>query len=84
MDPTMAEAVSKEVARESVVVCDNIDNVCVDSMIVNWINRKLLEKSTCGLHTLEEYAAVMKYDDRKRLNDEYVGLVQVLKDELMH
>ncbi|XP_055606066.1 general transcription and DNA repair factor IIH helicase subunit XPD-like [Uranotaenia lowii] len=82
MDPKIAEVVSKELARESVVVCDeahNIDNVCVDSMSVK-INRRLIEKSTTGLHTLEKYVAEMKEDDRKRLNDEYVRLVQGLKD----
>lgn len=33
-----------------------VDNVCVDSMSVK-INRRLIEKSTTGVHTLEKYVA---------------------------
>jgi DNA excision repair protein ERCC-2 len=46
LDPKIAEIVSKNLSRNSVVVFDeahNIDNICIDSMSVR-INRKLLEK----------------------------------------
>ncbi len=46
LDPKIAEIVSKNLARNSVVVFDeahNIDNICIDSMSVR-INRKLLER----------------------------------------
>ena len=53
LDPKIADVVSKELARNSVVVFDeahNIDNTCIDSMSVK-INRKLLEfrpRSQCS------------------------------------
>ena len=46
LDPKIAEIVSKNLARNSVVVFDeahNIDNICIDSMSVR-INRKLLDR----------------------------------------
>ena len=46
LDPKIAEIVSKNLARNSVVVFDeahNIDNICIDSMSVR-INKKLLER----------------------------------------
>ena len=46
LDPKIAEVVSKELARNSVVVFDeahNIDNTCIDSMSVK-ITRKLVDR----------------------------------------
>lgn len=82
LDPKIAEIVSKELAKESVVVCDeahNIDNVCIDSMSVK-INRRTIERSQAGIQTLEKTIAEMREDDSKRLTDEYQRLVQGLKD----
>ena len=50
LDPKIAEIVSKNLARNSVVVFDeahNIDNICIDSMSVR-INKKLLERCQVG------------------------------------
>jgi len=47
----IAEVVSKELARNSVVVFDeahNIDNICIDSMSVK-ITRKLVERCQTSL-----------------------------------
>lgn len=82
LDPKIAEIVSKELAKESVVVCDeahNIDNVCIDSMSVK-INKRLIERSANSLQVLEKAVQEMKEDDQKRLTEEYQRLVQGLKD----
>lgn len=82
LDPKIAEIVSKELAKESVVVCDeahNIDNVCIDSMSVK-INKRIIERSANSLQVLEKAVQEMREDDTKRLNDEYQRLVQGLKD----
>jgi DNA excision repair protein ERCC-2 len=82
LDPKVADVVSKELCKESVVVCDeahNIDNVCVDSMSVR-INKRVIERGTQALGTLEKIVQEMKEDDQKRLQDEYVKMVQGLRD----
>lgn len=59
LDPKIADVVSKELTKESVVIFDeahNIDNVCIDSMSVK-INRKVIEKSTSNLQILEKTIA---------------------------
>lgn len=59
LDPKIADVVSKELAKESVVVFDeahNIDNVCIDSMSVR-INRRTIERSTASIQVLEKSIA---------------------------
>ena len=56
LDPKIAEIVSKNLARNSVVVFDeahNIDNICIDSMSVR-INRKLLERCQVRMKQVTE------------------------------
>ncbi|XP_058793848.1 general transcription and DNA repair factor IIH helicase subunit XPD isoform X1 [Phymastichus coffea] len=82
LDPKIAEAVSKELAKSSVVVFDeahNIDNVCIDSMSCK-INRRIMEKSSANLTILEKTVAEMKDDDAMKLKEEYNKLVEGLKD----
>lgn len=82
LDPKVADIVSKELCKESVVVCDeahNIDNVCIDSMSVR-INKRVIERGTTALSNLEKLVTEMKEDDQKRLQDEYARMVQGLKD----
>ena len=81
LDPKIAEFVSKELARNSVVVFDeahNIDNICIDSMSVK-INRKLLEKCQNSITVLEDEIKHLKEADSHRLRDEYEKLVEGLK-----
>eukprot|EP00062_Callorhinchus_milii_P027790 gi/632991517/ref/XP_007884664.1/ PREDICTED: TFIIH basal transcription factor complex helicase XPD subunit-like [Callorhinchus milii] len=55
LDPKIAEVVSRELARNSVVVFDeahNIDNVCIDSLSVN-ITRRTLERCQTNMETLQ-------------------------------
>lgn len=56
LDPKIADVVSKELAKQSVVIFDeahNIDNVCIDSMSVK-INKRIIEKSTGNLNLLQQ------------------------------
>ncbi|KAK9296676.1 hypothetical protein QLX08_009397 [Tetragonisca angustula] len=82
LDPKIAETVSKELSKSSVVVFDeahNIDNVCIDSMSVK-INRRSLEKSSANIQLLEKTVAEMREDDVNKLKEEYERLVEGLKD----
>lgn len=82
LDPKIAETVSKELSKTSVVVFDeahNIDNVCIDSMSVK-INRRTLEKSSANIQLLEKTVAEMREDDANKLKEEYDRLVEGLKD----
>ncbi|XP_078048970.1 general transcription and DNA repair factor IIH helicase subunit XPD [Augochlora pura] len=82
LDPKIAETVSKELSKSSVVVFDeahNIDNVCIDSMSVK-INRRSLEKSSANIQLLEKTVAEMREDDVNKLKEEYDRLVEGLKD----
>ena len=81
LDPKIADVVSKELARNSVVVFDeahNIDNICIDSMSVK-INRKLLEKCQNSITVLETEIKRLKDEDCGRLRDEYQRLVEGLR-----
>ncbi|XP_029056599.1 general transcription and DNA repair factor IIH helicase subunit XPD [Osmia bicornis bicornis] len=82
LDPKIAESVSKELSKSSVVVFDeahNIDNVCIDSMSVK-INRRILEKSSANIQFLEKTVTEMREDDANKLKEEYERLVEGLKD----
>merc|ERR1719242_823301 len=81
LNPKIADVVSKELARNSVVVFDeahNIDNICIDSMSVR-VNRKLLEKCQNSITVLEEEIKRIREDDSERLKNEYERLVQGLR-----
>ncbi|XP_072032459.1 general transcription and DNA repair factor IIH helicase subunit XPD-like [Amphiura filiformis] len=82
LDPKIAELVSKELSRKSVVVFDeahNIDNVCIDSLSVH-ISRKTLEKCQTNLEALKQQIERIKATDAERLKREYERLVEGLRD----
>ncbi|XP_057323789.1 general transcription and DNA repair factor IIH helicase subunit XPD [Microplitis mediator] len=82
LDPKIAQTVSKELAKNSVVVFDeahNIDNVCIDSMSVK-ITRKTMEKCSANIQLLEKTVAEMRDEDANKLKEEYQRLVEGLKD----
>lgn len=59
LDPKIAEVVSKELTRESVVIFDeahNIDNVCIDSMSVK-VNKRIIDKAAANISLLERTVA---------------------------
>ncbi|CAH1134222.1 unnamed protein product [Ceutorhynchus assimilis] len=82
LDPKIAEVVSKELAKESVVIFDeahNIDNVCIDSMSVK-IHRRTIERATANIGTLEKHVSEMRDEDHRKLQEEYQKLVEGLRD----
>ena len=73
---------SKELARNSVVVFDeahNIDNICIDSMSVR-LTRKLVDRCQTSIQLLETEINRLKDEDSVRLQSEYQALVEGLRD----
>ncbi|MGH0120997.1 UNVERIFIED_CONTAM: hypothetical protein FKN15_070189 [Acipenser sinensis] len=82
LDPKIADLVSKELAKKSVVVFDeahNIDNVCIDFMSVN-ITRRTLDRTQSNIETLQNTIQRIKETDASRLQEEYRRLVEGLKE----
>lgn len=82
LDPKIADLVSKELAKKSVVVFDeahNIDNVCIDSMSVN-ITRRTLDRCQNNVDTLHNTIQQIKETDAAKLKEEYRRLVEGLKE----
>ncbi|TRY99771.1 hypothetical protein DNTS_020944 [Danionella cerebrum] len=82
LDPKIADLVSKELAKKSVVVFDeahNIDNVCIDSMSVN-ITRRTLDRCQTNVETLQNTISRIKETDAAKLREEYRRLVEGLKE----
>uniref|UniRef100_A0A670JL03 General transcription and DNA repair factor IIH helicase subunit XPD n=1 Tax=Podarcis muralis TaxID=64176 RepID=A0A670JL03_PODMU len=82
LDPKIADLVSKELAKKSVVVFDeahNIDNVCIDSMGVN-ITRKMLDRCQGNVATLQASIQKIKETDAQKLKEEYRRLVEGLRE----
>jgi len=81
LDPKIAEVVSKDIARNSVVVFDeahNIDNICIDSMSVR-LTKRLLNKCVTSISTLEDTIKDQKDANSDKLKNEYEKLVEGLK-----
>jgi DNA excision repair protein ERCC-2 len=82
LDPKIAEIVSKDLPKNSVIVFDeahNIDNTCIDSMSVK-ITRKLLDRCQTSIQVLETEITNLKQADSDRLRGEYDRLVSGLKE----
>ncbi|XP_060712261.1 general transcription and DNA repair factor IIH helicase subunit XPD isoform X3 [Hemiscyllium ocellatum] len=82
LDPKIADLVSKELSRKSVVVFDeahNIDNVCIDSMSVN-ITRRMLDQCQNNIETIQKTIQHIKETDAAKLKEEYRQLVEGLKE----
>ncbi|XP_062996219.1 general transcription and DNA repair factor IIH helicase subunit XPD isoform X1 [Elgaria multicarinata webbii] len=82
LDPKIADLVSKELAKKSVVVFDeahNIDNVCIDSMGVN-LTRKMLDRCQGNVATLQAAIQKIKETDAQKLKEEYRRLVEGLRE----
>ncbi|CCE61275.1 hypothetical protein TPHA_0A01920 [Tetrapisispora phaffii CBS 4417] len=80
LDPKIAERVSNEVSKDSIVIFDeahNIDNVCIESLSLDLTN-DILKKATKGANTLANKIEDVKKVDSKKLQDEYDKLVQGL------
>ena len=82
LDPKIAELVSKELSKNSIVVFDeahNIDNVCIESMSVN-ITKRMIEKCQANINTLSDTIKALKEVDEMKLKEEYEKLVKGLRD----
>ncbi|RWS22840.1 TFIIH basal transcription factor complex helicase XPD subunit-like protein [Leptotrombidium deliense] len=82
LDPKIAELVSKELTRSSVVVFDeahNIDNVCIESLSVK-ITKRTVERSQNNITALSSEIQRIKEADETKLKEEYNRLVQGLRD----
>lgn len=82
LDPKIADLVSKELNKKSVVIFDeahNIDNVCIESMSVT-ITRRTLDKCCNNIDTLKKHVQRLRETDEKTLQSEYQKLVEGLRD----
>ncbi|KAJ3349991.1 hypothetical protein GGF32_005162 [Allomyces javanicus] len=81
LDPKVAELVSRELGKDSIVVFDeahNIDNVCIESMSVD-ITRPILEASSRSIVSLTEHLDRIRQNDAEKLRNEYERLVEGLR-----
>ncbi|KNE67702.1 hypothetical protein AMAG_19689 [Allomyces macrogynus ATCC 38327] len=91
LDPKVAELVSRELGKGSIVVFDeahNIDNVCIESMSVD-ITRPILEASSRSIVSLTEHLDRLALtnsvtqtagsNDAEKLRNEYERLVEGLR-----
>ncbi|CDW57263.1 TFIIH basal transcription factor complex [Trichuris trichiura] len=79
LDPKIAELVSKDLSRHSVIVFDeahNIDNVCIEALTVT-LKKNTLEKCHENLNSLQKH---IDEENVKQLELEYERLVQGLKE----
>ncbi|KAJ2139837.1 TFIIH/NER complex ATP-dependent 5'-3' DNA helicase subunit [Coemansia sp. RSA 788] len=84
LDPKVAELVSKEFEKDSIVVFDeahNIDSICIDSLSID-INERTLRSSTASVERLGERVDEMKAQNSEKLRGEYDRLVEGLRDAL--
>ncbi|KAL3475906.1 hypothetical protein BJX99DRAFT_228832 [Aspergillus californicus] len=82
LDPKIAERVSKEFSKDSIVVFDeahNIDNVCIEALSID-ISEDSLRKATRGANNLERKIQDVKSSDADKLNNEYMKLVEGLRE----
>jgi DNA excision repair protein ERCC-2 len=82
LDPKIAERVSEELSRDSIIVFDeahNIDNVCIESLSIDITDNALI-RATKGAAKLRGKVSEMKETDRDKLENEYRKLVEGLKD----
>ena len=81
LDPKVAEAVSKDMSKDCIVVFDeahNIDNVCTESLSID-LSRPMLDASTRSIAELSSRIDAMKVDNSEKLQNEYQQLVEGLR-----
>nr|CAB3243287.1 TFIIH basal transcription factor complex helicase XPD subunit-like [Phallusia mammillata] len=82
LDPKIADLVSKELSKNSIVVFDeahNIDNVCIESMSVT-IGRRTLDRCSQNVETLQNHLQKVRETDQEKLRNEYKRLVEGLRE----
>ncbi|KAI0302032.1 DNA repair helicase [Russula brevipes] len=81
LDPKVAEQVSKEMSKDSIVVFDeahNIDNVCIESLSID-LTRPMLDAAARSVDKLADKIDEVKKTDASKLQDEYAKLVEGYK-----
>lgn len=81
LDPKIAERVSRDLPKESILIFDeahNIDNVCIESLSVD-LTEDSLRKAQRGVISLGEAVDQVKRTDTEKLKDEYEKLVEGLQ-----
>ncbi|KAA1471176.1 DNA repair helicase [Dentipellis sp. KUC8613] len=82
LDPKVAEQVSKEMSKDSIVVFDeahNIDNVCIESLSID-LSRPMLDSASRSVNKLADKIDEIKKTDASKLQDEYAKLVEGLQE----
>lgn len=82
LDPKIADRVSKELSKDSIVIFDeahNIDNVCIESLSVDMTNDSL-KRAARGAAALGRAVDEVKRTDSEKLNREYQKLVEGLRE----
>lgn len=81
LDPKIAERVSREISKDSIIIFDeahNIDNVCIESLSLD-ITDDTLKRASRGANKLGDAVDVMKSQDSEKLQNEYEKLVEGLR-----
>lgn len=81
LDPKIAERVSKELSKDSIIIFDeahNIDNVCIESLSL-YLTDDSLKRASRGANKLAEAVDDMKAQDNEKLRNEYEKLVEGLR-----
>ena len=82
MDPKVADLVSKELSKDSIVIFDeahNIDNVCIEALSVD-ISRPTLDSAARACKSLERQVNTIRETEGSRLQGEYQRLVEGLRE----
>ncbi|KAF3991253.1 hypothetical protein FT663_01722 [Candidozyma haemuli var. vulneris] len=81
LDPKIAERVSKELSRDSIIIFDeahNIDNVCIESLSL-YLTDDTMKRASRGANKLADAVDDMKAQDSEKLQNEYEKLVEGLR-----
>ncbi|KAK9466326.1 hypothetical protein V1512DRAFT_209188 [Lipomyces arxii] len=82
LDPKIAERVSKELSKDSIIIFDeahNIDNVCIESLSID-LTEGSLQRASRGVTNLGKQIDEMKSTDSEKLQQEYQRLVEGLRE----
>ncbi|CDK29695.1 unnamed protein product [Kuraishia capsulata CBS 1993] len=81
LDPKIADRVSRELSKDSIVIFDeahNIDNVCIESLSLD-LTDDVLKRATKGANSLSARVEEVKRTDSDKLQNEYEKLVEGLR-----
>ncbi|KAK9471702.1 uncharacterized protein V1510DRAFT_419386 [Dipodascopsis tothii] len=82
LDPKIADRVSRELSKDSIIIFDeahNIDNVCIESLSID-LTEGSLQRASRGVANLGRQIDQMKETDSEKLQNEYQKLVEGLRE----